>query len=86
MVKYSYPKWLPQTFRIVPKIQEQVSIRNSTVTMVKEKADERDDILAAHANLLQEGTSDVAWIAKISAGAKGTDYTYSVTSTCRPKL
>ncbi|XP_052766867.1 tubulin--tyrosine ligase-like [Mya arenaria] len=71
LVKYSYPKWLPQSFRILPKNIKQTSIRNSSTTLMKEKPDDRDELLATNVSLTQEEGSSVAWIAKVTAGAKG---------------
>ncbi|WAR19837.1 TTL-like protein, partial [Mya arenaria] len=59
LVKYSYPKWLPQSFRILPKNIKQTSIRNSSTTLMKEKPDDRDELLATNVSLTQEeGSSD----------------------------
>ena len=74
-VKYSYPKWLPLTYRIVPQNVMKTSYRNSTVTRLQESADERKELVDVHSRLLQEEGTGVAWIAKISAGAKG-EYTH----------
>ncbi|XP_053408052.1 tubulin--tyrosine ligase-like [Mercenaria mercenaria] len=71
VVKYSYPKWLPQSFRIVPKNVVQTSVRNSTVLVRPEKPDDRDQLLETHAQMVAEEGKDVIWIAKHTSGAKG---------------
>ena len=53
---------------------EQTSIRNSTTVMTKEKADDRAELLAAHTALVEEEGPGIAWIAKLSSGAKGLWY------------
>ena len=80
LVKYSYPKWLPQSFRIVPKNIVHKSVRNSTVLVRPEKPDERDELLETHAQMVKEEESkSVIWIAKHTAGAKGIFFIYFLT-------
>ncbi|XP_052274880.1 tubulin--tyrosine ligase-like isoform X2 [Dreissena polymorpha] len=71
IVKYSYPKWLPRSFRIFPKNIIKTNLRNSNQSLVKEKPDDRAELIAANASLVTEEGSSVAWIAKITSGAKG---------------
>ncbi|XP_060559845.1 tubulin--tyrosine ligase-like isoform X2 [Ruditapes philippinarum] len=70
VVKYSYPKWLPQSFRIVPKNVVHTSLRNSSVLVRGEKPDDRGELLEAYTQMVKEEES-VIWIAKHTAGAKG---------------
>lgn len=71
IVKYSYPKWLPDSYRIVPKNVVHISNRNSTVLVRSKKPDDREELLQAHAALTEEEGNAVVWIAKHTAGAKG---------------
>ncbi|KAL4238121.1 hypothetical protein ACF0H5_002833 [Mactra antiquata] len=72
VVKYSYPKWLPESFRVFPKNVAKTSVKNSTVTMRAEKPDDREELLEANTRMIQEeGDKNVVWIAKHTSGAKG---------------
>lgn len=71
-MKYSYPKWLPLSFRVVPKNVVQTSNRYSTVRVRSEKPDDREELLEAHTRMVgEEGEKQVIWIAKHTSGAKG---------------
>lgn len=75
-MKYSYPKWLPPSFRIVPKNIVHTSLRNATVLVRAEKPDDREELLETHGQMVEEEGKDVIWIAKHTAGAKGTCLVY----------
>lgn len=44
---------------------------------MREKSDEREDMIATHQSLVEEEGTDIAWIAKVSAGAKGVFFIFS---------
>ena len=71
MVKYSYPAWLPRSFRIFPKTRRQTSIRNKLSIPLPEKPDDRVPLQEACDRLVKEGGKPPVWIAKSSTGAKG---------------
>ena len=70
-MKYSYPSWLPLTFRIFPRIREQTSIRKKLSIPVSEKSDDREALYDACKRLQKEEGKPPVWIAKSSTGAKG---------------
>lgn len=71
VVKYSYPSWLPLTFRIFPKNQQQTSVRQKFSIPISEKPDDREALYEASERLQKEGGKPPVWIAKSSTGAKG---------------
>lgn len=71
VVKYSYPPWLPLSFRIFPKNKQQTSIRQKLSIPVSEKPDDREALQEACEKIKKEERKAPVWIAKSSTGAKG---------------